>query len=64
MRVLKNINVKRIIFSSDKGEFIKTTPFEYSTNHISLGNRHLLKHDEKVLSREIINKKISASSLT
>ncbi len=43
MKVLKDVNVKKIIFSENDGTFTKTNPASYSTNHVSLGNRHLLK---------------------
>ena len=43
MKVLKDLRVKRIVYSSSDGSFASTSPFTYSTTHVSVGNRHLLK---------------------
>jgi len=41
MKVIKALNIKRIIFSTDSGGFMMVKPSEFVTTHISQGRRLL-----------------------
>jgi len=38
------LNIKRIVFSSTNNTFISCNPKEIKINHITSGNRHLVKN--------------------
>tara|TARA_Y100000741_G_scaffold228015_3_gene174175 strand:+ start:818 stop:1054 length:237 start_codon:yes stop_codon:yes gene_type:complete len=40
------LDIKRIVFSSNNNEFISCNPKILTINHMSAGNRHLLKNNE------------------
>jgi deoxycytidylate deaminase len=47
MKVIKALNIKRIIFSTDSGGFMSVKPSEFVTTHMSQGRR-LLDNGVKV----------------
>jgi hypothetical protein len=49
MKVIKALNIKRIIFSTDSGGFMSVKPAEFVTTHMSQGRR-LLNNSVKVNS--------------
>ncbi len=42
-----NLNIKRIVYSSINDSFISCDPKEIKINHISSGNRHLIKNSDE-----------------
>ena len=45
-KVLKALNIKKIIYSNNDGEFVSVNPDDYNTTHITLG-RKLLEWKQK-----------------
>ena len=41
LRVIKELNIKKIVFSCKNNEVHICKPCEYETQHVSQGNRHL-----------------------
>ena len=48
LRVIKQLNIKKMVFSSKNNEVEIHKPNNYNTNHISHGNRHLLQKNKKI----------------
>lgn len=44
-KVLKNLNIKKIIYSNQKGELTSCKMCKYQTNHISTGRKNLTQID-------------------
>ena len=44
MSTIIDLDIKRIVFSSSDERFISCNPKELKINHISSGNRHLVKN--------------------
>lgn len=42
-----SLNIKRIVYSSINDSFISCDPKEIKINHISSGNRHLIKNSDE-----------------
>ena len=44
-KVISELNIKKIVYSIDGNDFNACKPCEYTTNHISVGNRILQKEN-------------------
>ena len=38
-KLIKNFNIKNIVYSNSEGQLVKTRARDFTTDHISLGNR-------------------------
>ena len=38
-KILKALNIKKIIYSNNQGNFISINPEDYTTQHVTLGRR-------------------------
>ena len=50
------LDIKRIVFSSSNNRFISCNPKEVKINHISSGNRHLVKNGSYTKENDKNNK--------
>lgn len=49
--VIRELNIKKLIFSSENNDFQVHKTSDYHTEHISHGNRYL--HTQKIITRNI-----------